>query len=274
MRATPPAPTVTKLAGRSTQQPVFKYSIERPPGPRGVEHGAPRQMGVAADDHVDRVLGGVAARPGLDLGAEVAEADMRPVEPLRPLAAPRQPALDEGVGAREEGRGPGVGRDEPVEAVAVQRHERPPAILPAEGLGGLDADQLGDEVGQVAVMVAEHPDDLGLAVLAKLADVREQAPGVGAEMAEAPVVEDVAEQDQPLEAPLLQDGEQVAGPGRRQAKVQVRHDQRVDLARRRSWGDVGCGRRLHTLRPLAISRHGSALASRVWATTRRPLRAT
>ena len=70
----------------------------------------------------------------------------------------------------------------------------------------------------MAVVVAQHPDDLGLAALAQAADVREQPPGVGAEMAEAPVVEDVAEQDQPLEAPLLEHREQVARPGRRQAE--------------------------------------------------------
>ena len=82
----------------------------------------------------------------------------------------------------------------------------------------------------MAVVVAQHPDDLGLAALAQAADVGEQAPGVGAEMAEAPVVEDVAQQDQALEAPLLEHGQQVARPRRRQAEMQVRHDQRVDVA--------------------------------------------
>ena len=112
-----------------------------------------------------------------------------------------------------------------VEAVAVQGHERAPVILPAERFGGLDADQLGDEVGQMAVVVAQHPDDLGLAPLAQAADMGEQAPGVGAEVAEAPVVEDVAQQDQPLEAPLLEHGQKIARPRGRQTQMQVRDDQ-------------------------------------------------
>ena len=56
----------------------------------------------------------------------------------------------------------------------------------------------------MAIVIAQHPDDLGLAPLAQVADMREQTPSVGAEVAKAPVVEDVAQEDQALEPPLLE----------------------------------------------------------------------
>ncbi len=175
-----------------------------PLGPAWSKTAALGTMGVAADDDVDALLAGIAAGAVLDLLAQAAEADMGPVEPLWPLAVLGQPALGEGVGMGEEGRGPGVGRDERVEPVAVQGHERAPVILPAKRLGGLDAHQLGHEVRQMAIVIAQHPDDLGLAPLAKVADMREQMPGVGTEVAKAPVVKDVAQEDQALEPPLLE----------------------------------------------------------------------
>jgi hypothetical protein len=49
-------------------------------------------------------------------------------------------------------------------------------------------------------------------------------------VAEAEVVEDVAQQDQPLEAPRLQHAQEVARPADRQPEVQVGHDERVGLA--------------------------------------------
>ena len=86
LSATPAAPTVTKLAGRSTQQPVLKYSMALPLGPgwsNTVRLGRwvwPQTMTSTP------LLAGIAARAVLDLLAQAAEADMGPVEPLRPLA--------------------------------------------------------------------------------------------------------------------------------------------------------------------------------------------
>ena len=92
-------------------------------------------------------------------------------------------------------------------------------------------------------MVAQHPDDLGLAVLAQAADMGKQPPGVGAEVAEAPVVEDVAQQDQALEAPLLQHRQQIARPGGRQPEMQIGDDEGVDLGNGEWTGLWRCGSR-------------------------------
>jgi hypothetical protein len=123
-----------------------------------------------------------------------------------------------------------VVRDEAVEPVAVQRVERPPAAGPAERLEDLDAQQPARDRRQVAVVVARHPDDLGLARGAQPPHVEQQPPGVRAEVAVAEVVEDVAQQDQPVEPPGLQQPEQVARPADRQAEVEVGDDERVGLA--------------------------------------------
>ncbi len=159
--------------------------------------------------------------------SKTALAHMPEVEPSEPTVTRRQATLAIGEDVRAELAEASVATDEIVEAVAVQGDAAAALLLPAEGLAALDAEQAGNGAAELAVVVAVQPDHLASTLLADLADMPEQPPGIGVEMAKAEVVEDVAQQDEPAERPLEQEVEQLARSAVRQAQMQIRDDQRV-----------------------------------------------
>ena len=95
-------------------------------------------------------------------------------------------------------------------------------------------------VVQLAVVIALDPDHLGPAAGGEIPQVADQPPGVGADVAQMQIVEDVAQQDQPSEAPVQQEVEDVLRAAGGDAQMQIGNDEGVGR-RERCHGDGLCG---------------------------------
>ena len=102
------------------------------------------------------------------------------------------------------------------------------SVLPDVLLVHLYSHQVGEHIGQASIMVPLHPNHLDVALgVGKLADVGEELPVILPEAGKIQVAENIAQQNQLIEAPALQHPERVGGPAGFGAKVQVGDDQRV-----------------------------------------------
>lgn len=122
----------------------------------------------------------------------------------------------------------GVANQKAIKLMAVNRQVALAFVLPDVLLVHLYAHQVGEHVGQALVMIPLDPDDLHVAFgVRKLANVGEELPVVLPEPGKIQVAENVAQQDELIEARVLQHAERICGPAGFGAQVQVGNDQRV-----------------------------------------------
>src|SRR5713101_2626800 len=118
---------------------------------------------------------------------------------------------------------------EAVELVSVNGEVALSAVVPGVLLIDLDPDEVGHDVGQSLIVIAFHPYHLNIALgIGKLADVRKQVPMLFLQTAEVQVVEDVAQQHQPVKSNALQHGLHIAGAAGFRAEVNIGEDDRIE----------------------------------------------
>ncbi len=136
------------------------------------------------------------------------------------------------VDGGSQAAGQGVVQQEAVELMPVDCQVAQAAEFPGVLLVHAHSHQVGHYVGESAVVVAFHPNHLNLPPgVGELADVGEKVPVVLLEAMEIQVAEDVAQQDEPPENPLLQHAHSIARAACLRAQVHVGEDQGVGKLR-------------------------------------------
>jgi len=115
-----------------------------------------------------------------------------------------------------------------VELVAVNRNVLHPVVLPAVILVHAHAHQMRHHVGQPVVVIPFHPHHFNVALgIRQLPDISQKLPMILGKPREVKVGKNVAQQNQPREAALLEHLRSLARATRLRTQVQVRKDQRV-----------------------------------------------
>jgi hypothetical protein len=115
-----------------------------------------------------------------------------------------------------------------IELVAMNRDVAQSCELPGVALVNPHTDEVRHDVRQAVVVISFNPDDLNIAFgIRELADIAEKLPMVFGEAGKVKVGENVAEQDQALEAIFFQNAGGFAGVAGLCTEVQVGKDQRV-----------------------------------------------
>ena len=110
----------------------------------------------------------------------------------------------------------------------MNRNVPQPAIFPHIALIHAHPDQVRHDVGQPVIVIAFHPHDLNVALgIGKLADVSEKLPMFLGEAGKVEIGENIAQQNQSLEASLLEQARRLARVTGLRTQVQIREDQRV-----------------------------------------------
>src|SRR5260370_18565919 len=116
-----------------------------------------------------------------------------------------------------------------VELVAVSGEVAITAVGRGVLLIDLDPDEVGHDGGQSLIVIAFHPYHLNITLgIGKLADVRKQVPMLFLQTAEVQVVEDVAQQHQPVKSNALQHGLHIAGAAGFRDEGNIGEDDRIE----------------------------------------------
>jgi hypothetical protein len=185
-------------------------------------------MCVSAEDTVDAALPRIVERARCHFRRHAQPARVQPVNQPRHRIALQIELLQLQIQRCSHLTQPDPIHLKAVELVAVNRDVPSSAEFPGVVLIDLNADQVRHNVGQSVVVIALDPDDFNVSLgIRELADIAQKLPVVFGEPGKIEVGEDVAQQDQPLEAILLEHARRLARMTRLCTQVQVGEDQRV-----------------------------------------------
>ncbi len=183
---------------------------------------------VAAEDAVRLVLACIVQRSGRYFRRHAEPARVQPVDQPHDRLALEIEFLQLQIKRCAKCAQPQITYLESIELMAMDRNVTKSVILPGVVLVDADAHQVRHDVGESVVVIAFDPHDFDIALgIRELANVAEELPVVLSEAGKVQIGEDVAQQDQALEAACLKDARGFAGMAGLCTEVQVGKDQRV-----------------------------------------------
>ena len=183
---------------------------------------------VPAENAFRTMMMRVGQSPAGDLGRHAQPARIQPVDQPRHRLALEIKFLQQQVQRRPQLAEPEPVHLKAIKLMPVDGHVPQPLILPDVVLIHPHAHQVRHDVGQAVIVVALDPHDFDITLgVRELADIAEKLPVFLGQPGKVEIGEDVAKENQPLEAVLLEHASGFARVAGLCPQVQVRKDQRV-----------------------------------------------